>query len=123
MVSITQPTSLLWVTDIRQDVYISLYLRLQPQNVRNTVRLVSGLIRFGIDTTNIVHKMYSGHPLVNGQLDLAGEVVEMPYQRAQNLSVARRDIGAHRVEHMLSESGIESRRLRSLCGVGDAGIL
>ncbi|KAJ2968456.1 hypothetical protein NUW58_g10216 [Xylaria curta] len=61
------------------------------------------------------------HPLLDGQLNLAGEVVEMPYQSTKDQSVARRDVGTHGVEHMLGKRGIESRKLRR-CAALDAPV-
>lgn len=105
------------------DAHSILCLRLEAEDVGNTVRLVPSLIGFRVDTTNVVDEMNSRHPLLNGQLDLAREVVEMPYQSAQNPSVARCYVGAHCVEHMLGKAGVEPRGLRSLRGVRYASIV
>lgn len=100
-----------------------LYLRLETKDVGNTVRLVSSLIGFRVDTSDVVDKMNGRHPLLNGQLDLPREVVEMPYQSAQNPLIARCYVGAHCIEDMLGETGVEPRRLRSLSGVRYASII
>lgn len=93
------------------------YLRFKTENVRHAVRLVA---RLGRALPDSIDKVHAGHPLVVGQLDLAGKVVQVADQAAQDLAVARRDVGAHGVEDVLGKGGVEARGLRlraAICAV------
>ena len=61
---------------------------------------------------NGIDKVYAGHPLVIGQLDLARKVVQVTDQAAEDLAVAGRDVGAHGVEDVLGKVRVEAVVLR-----------
>lgn len=70
--------------------------------------LVPGLLALGVDAANSVDEVDASHPLVNGELNLAGEVVEVTDQGAEHLAVPRGGLGAHVVDDGLGEVGVEA---------------
>ena len=103
-------------------------LRLKTEDIRQPVGFVSCAVGLLVDGSDSIHEVYTGHPLVNGELDLAGEVVEMADQGAEDLAVPGGCLGPHVVDDGLGEVWIEPvgshfvrgcvRMCRSVC-VGD----
>jgi hypothetical protein len=79
--------------------------RLQTKNITDAVRLIPN---WGRNLTKRVDEVHTGHPLINGQLNLPGEVMEMPYQGAHHNSVSLRRLWTHGVNDQLSEVRVES---------------
>ena len=97
-------------------------IRLETKDIGDAVGLVTGLLALGVDAANGVDELDTGHPLVNGEFDLTGEVVEVTDQGAEDLAVAGGSIGAHVVNDGLGEVGIEAVRcLLSAVGVSVGG--
>ncbi len=69
------------------------------------MRLVA---RLGRALADGIDKVHTGHPLVVGQLDLAGKIVQVAEEAAKDLTVARGDVGAHGVEDVLGKVGVEA---------------
>lgn len=69
------------------------------------MRLVSCL---GRDLTDGVDKVDAGHPLVVGELDFTSKVVEVAKEAAEENAVSGRHVGAHCVDNMLCEVGVET---------------
>jgi len=53
-------------------------VRFKTGNVGNAMHLVPGLVASVVNMANFVEKLHSHNPLVDGELDLPGKVVEMP---------------------------------------------
>lgn len=85
-----------------------MYARLEAENVGDAVRLVA---RLGRRLAHGVDKVHARHPLIVGQLDLASEVVQVAQQAGEQLAISRRDIGAHGVDDVLREHGVEAAAL------------
>ena len=83
-------------------------VRLEAENVADAVRLVAGLLAVGVDAAELVDELDTSHPLVNGELDLAAEVVDVLDQGAEHLAVPWRGVGAHVVDDGLGEVGVEA---------------
>lgn len=83
-------------------------LRLETQDIGDTVSLVAGLLAVTIDLTDSVDEVNGGHPLIDGELDLTGEVVEVADQSAHNLAVAGGGIGADAVDDGVGEVRVEA---------------
>jgi hypothetical protein len=86
------------------------YVRLEAENVADAVRLVAGLVALDVDLAERVDELDAGLPLIDGELDLAGEVVEVADQSAEDLAMARAGLGAHAVDHLVGEVGVEAVR-------------
>lgn len=69
------------------------------------MRLVAGL---GGHLADGVDKVDARHPLVIGQLDLTGEVVQMTKEAGEDLAVPGRNLVTHGVDDMLGEGGVEA---------------
>ena len=72
--------------------------------------LVTGLARLDIDGADLVDELDTGHPLIDGELDLAREVVDVLDQSTHNLTVTRSGLGTHAINDSLGEVGVESVR-------------
>ncbi len=83
-------------------------VRLETRDVRNAVHLMPGLVAGIVDVANLVQELHAHDPLVDCELDLSGEVVEMPQQRGKHLASTRSGIGADRVDDVLCEIGVEA---------------
>lgn len=81
--------------------------------------LVTGLARLGVDAADLVDELDTGHPLIDGELNLASEVVDVTDQSTKNLAVARSGVGTHAIDDTVSEVGVESvgGHLDCLCGM------
>ena len=79
--------------------------------------LVTGLARLGVDAANLVDELDTGHPLVDGELNLASEVVDVTDHGTKNLTVARSGVGAHAINDLLGEVRVESVRGGHLDGL------
>lgn len=97
-------------------------VRLEAENVADAVRLVAGLLAVGVDAAELVDKLDAGHPLVNGELDLAAEVVDVLDQGAEHLAVPWRGLGAHVVDDGLGEVGVEAVRGGGLLAIGGGAV-
>lgn len=78
---------------------------LEAQNVGHAVCFVAG---GGRGLADEVDELDAGHPLVDGELDLAGEVVEVADQRGHDDAEARVSLGAHGVDDSIGEVGVEA---------------
>jgi hypothetical protein len=80
-------------------------LRLQTQHIRDAL----ALIPLGIaDLADGVDEAHARHPLVGGQLDVAGEVVQVADERREDLALAGAGLGPDGVNDMLGEVGVEA---------------
>jgi len=86
------------------------------------VGLVTGLVALAVDAAHGVDEVDGGHPLVDAELNFAGEVVEVADQGAEHLAVPWRGLGAHVVDDGLGEVGVEAvgRLCGAVCAVGSA---
>ncbi len=80
-------------------------LRFQTDHVADTVALVAD---GGADLANGVDELDTHHPLGGGQLDLASKVVDVFDQRAQDHASAWVGVGAHGVDDIGGEVGVEA---------------
>lgn len=69
---------------------------------------VAGLLAVTIDLADSIDEVNRGHPLVDGKLDLTGEVVEVTDQRAHNLAVTGSGVGADAIDDGVGEVGVET---------------
>lgn len=72
------------------------------------MHLVSRLSTGVIHVSNSIQEQHTGLPFWDGKLDLTGEVMEMLEKCREDFPVARSDIGAHCVDDILGEVGVES---------------
>lgn len=77
--------------------------------------LVTGLARLAVDAADLINVLDTSHPLIHGELDLASEVVDVTDQSTKNLTVAGSGVGAHAVNDILGEVGVESVRSHLAC--------
>lgn len=82
-------------------------IRFQTKDVRDAVGLVASR---GRALSDGVDKVNTSHPLIVGELDLAGKVVEMAEEAAEDEAVAGGDVRAHGLNHMAGEVGVEAAR-------------
>jgi hypothetical protein len=61
------------------------------------------------DLADGVDELDSEHPLGGGELDLASKVVDVLDQRAQDHARTLVGLGAHGIDHVGSEVGVEAR--------------
>lgn len=73
--------------------------------------------RLGGRLADKVDKVHSRHPLIIGQLNLARKVVQVSKQAAQDLTISRRHVGAHGVDDVFGEVGIEAAGWLGRCAV------
>ena len=90
-------------------------VRLEAQNVGHAMRLIASL---GRALAHSVDEVHTGHPLVVGELDLARKVVEVPEEAAEELAIARSDVGTHSVNDMLGELGVKAAGALGTVGLG-----
>lgn len=83
------------------------------------MRLISCL---GRSLANEIDKVHTGHPLIVGQLNLSRKIVNMSNQAAENLAISRRHIGAHSLEDMAGEVGVEPAARLSRVTIGAVGV-
>ncbi len=81
-------------------------VRLESQNIRNSVGFVPGLARLGVYASNSVHEVDTSHPLVNGKINLTGEIMKMPDQRSEHDPIPLGCLRAHGVNDTLGESRV-----------------
>lgn len=81
--------------------------RLQTDDVADTVAFVTN---GSADLANGVDEFHAQHPLGGRQLDLAGELVDVLDQRAQQHARALGSLGAHGIDHIGGEVGVEFAR-------------
>lgn len=98
------------------------YLRLETENVAESVGLVSCAVGLLVDSAHGVDVGNTSHPLVNGELDLTGEVVDVADHGAQDLPIPRGGLGAHAVDNGIGEVGVESVSRRH-CGWMDGCVV
>lgn len=78
-----------------------------------------GLVsRLGRDLADGVDEVDARHPLIVGQLNLASKVVEVAKEAAEEDAVSGRHVGAHCVNNMLCEVGVEAAEVAvgAVCG-------
>jgi len=90
------------------------YLRFYSQNVAQPPCFISILL---ISLAERVDVVDADNPFVLFELDIAAEIVHMLDQRREDFSVSRFRFGAHQVNDMLCEVGIEF----AFCFVGSIG--
>jgi hypothetical protein len=74
------------------------------------------LISLGIaDLSNGVHEVDAQHPFIDCELDFSREIMKMPDEGGQDLSVPGRGLWANGVDDMLSEVGVKPG-CRHACG-------
>ena len=78
---------------------------LEAQDIGHAVGFVAG---GGRGLANQVDELDTGHPLVDGELDLAGEVVEVADQRGHDDAEAGVRLGTHGVDDSIGEVGVEA---------------
>ena len=112
---------------VSQGIFLERYifeenLRLEAEDIRDTVSLVTGLLAVTVDLADSVDKVDTGHPLVDCELNLAGKVVEVADQRSHNDTVTLGGVGAHAINDGLSKVGVKTvSRLGGLGAVGTVG--
>lgn len=62
------------------------------------------------------HEVDARHPLIVGELCFACKVVDVTDQGPEQFAVPVRDVGAHGLDNILCEAGIEA--MRPICAVG-----
>lgn len=67
---------------------------------------------------NGIDKVYTSHPLIVGELDLAGKVMNVSDQSAEDLAVSGGHVRAHGVQAVLCEVRIEAACARRVIGRG-----
>ena len=80
------------------------HIRLKAEDVADQLSLVSAVIAHLASPVDQVDTL---HPLIDGEVDLAREIVEMADQRADDLARARRGLWARRIDDILGEVRIE----------------
>lgn len=78
--------------------------RFQPDNIADAVAFVAD---GRADLAHGVHELNTQHPLGRGQLDLTGKLMDVLDQSAQQETSAFRHLGAHGVDDIGSEVGVE----------------
>lgn len=91
------------------------YSRFDTQNVAYTPSLISVCLVGLADSVDIVH---ANNPLLLSELDLTDVVVHVTNERAEDLTVAGFCLGAHEVDDVLGEVGVEF----ALCLAGAVGL-
>ena len=106
-----------WVAGLRGVLVCNLVnQRLETEDVADSLALVAD---WGGDLADAVHEVHAGHPLVDGELNLAGEVVEVADEGGHDLALAGWGGWADGVDDMLGEVWVEAR----LLGGGGGGLL
>lgn len=91
------------------------YSRFDTQNVAYTPSLIPVCLVGLSDSVDVVH---ANNPLLLSELDLTNVVVHVTDERAEDLTVAGFCLGAHEVDDILGEVGVELR----LCLAGAVGV-
>lgn len=80
-------------------------IRFQTDHVANKLALVALVVAH---TSRPIKQLHASHPLVDGELVLASEVVDMLDETGHQLTEARVGVGAHRLDDIVGEIGVEA---------------
>jgi hypothetical protein len=86
--------------DGEQCAKVERHIRLQADDVADQLPLVPAVIAHLARPVDQVHAL---HPLIDGEVDLTGEIVDVTDQRADDLAGASGGIGACGVDDILGE--------------------
>ena len=89
-----------------------MHSRLESDNIGDALPLVPLRIA---DLAHGIYEADTHHPFVCGKLDLAGKVMDMLDETAQDLPGARGGLRAHGLDDILSEVGVEPRHRGRWC--------